>query len=120
METFTEEIRGHWRGLCENAIQSVRRLIAKDDKQMVLRVLESNGILGPQGAALNHNIQTAANPNQDERVKNLRACFADVMMERARVFKTPMPELADIANEHGIKMDFELAGATDETEEDEG
>ena len=119
MEAFTEEIREGWRGLCENAIQSVRRLIAKDDKQMVLRVLESNGIIAPQGAALNHNIPTAANPNQDERVKNLRASFADVMMERARVFKTPMPELADIAEENGIKLDFELDGAPNEAEEDE-
>ena len=119
MEAFTEEIRESWRGLCENAIQSVRRLIAEDDKQMVLRVLESNGILPPQGAALNHNIQTAANPNQDERMKNLRACFADVMMERARVFKTPMPELAEIANEHGIKLDFALNGASDESGEED-
>ena len=119
METFTEEIRGHWRGLCENAIQSVRRLIAKDDKQMVLRVLESNGILLPQGVALNHNVPTAANPNQDERVKNLRACFADVMMERAKVFHTPFPELAEIAEENGIKLDFELNGSRELEEEED-
>ncbi len=110
-------MRERWRGLCDSAVESVRRLIAKDDKQTVFRVLESNGIIAPQGAALNHNIPTAANPNQDERVKNLRACFADVMMERARVFKTPMPELAEIANEHGIKLDFAL-NAPDEAEED--
>src|ERR1700745_3039636 len=42
MEAFTEEIRERWRGLCENAIQSVCRLIAKDDKQTVFRILESN------------------------------------------------------------------------------
>ena len=30
MQAFTEEIRESWRGLCENAIQSVRRLIAPD------------------------------------------------------------------------------------------
>jgi hypothetical protein len=118
MEAFTEEIRESWRGLCENAIQSVRRLIAKDDKQTVFRVLESNGILPPQGAALNHNIPTAANPNQDERMKNLRACFADVMMERANVFRTPMPELAEIAEANGIKLDFPL-NAPDEAEEEE-
>jgi hypothetical protein len=119
MEAFTEEMRERWRGLCENAIQSVRRLIAKDDKQMVLRVLESNGILPPQGAALNHNIPTAANPNQDERVKNLRACFADVMMERARVFQTPFPELAEIAEQHNFEVGINLRGASDEGEEDE-
>ena len=118
MEAFTEEIRESWRGLCENAIQSVRRLIAKDDRQTVFRVLESNGILLPQGAALNHNIPTAAKPNQDDRVKNLRACFADVMMERARVFKTPMPELAEIAEKNDIQLDFEL-NANEAEQEDE-
>ena len=119
MEAFTEEIRERWRGLCENAIQSVRRLIAKDDKQTVFRVLESNGILGPQGAALNHNIPTAANPNQDDRMNTLRACFDDVMMERARVFKTPMPELAEIAGKNGIQLDFELNAANEVEQEDE-
>jgi hypothetical protein len=119
MEAFTEEIRESWRGLCESAIQSVRRLIAKDDKQTVFRVLESNGILAPQGAALIHNIPTAANPNQDDRINNLRACFADVMMERARVFRTPFPELAEIAEQHNIEVGFDLRGASDEAEEDE-
>ena len=120
MEAFTEEIRERWRGLCEDAIQSVRRLIAKDDKQTVFRVLESNGIIAPQGQVPNPGVQTAANPNQDERVKNLRACFADVMMERAKVFKTPMPELAEIAEQHDIKLDFALNVASDESgEEDE-
>jgi hypothetical protein len=119
MEAFTEEIRESWRGLCQNAIQSVRRLIARDDKQAVFRVLESNGVIPAPGAALNHNIPTAANPNQDERVKNLRACFADVMMERARLFKTPMPELAEIAERNNIKLDFDLNGASDDSEEDD-
>ena len=118
MEQFTEEIRGRWRGLCDSAVESIRRLIAKDDKQAVFRVLESNGIVAPQGAALNH-IQPAAKPSQDDRMKTLRACFADVMMERAKVFKTPFPELADIAKESNIQLDFELNGASDEAEEDE-
>ena len=115
MDAFTEEIRGRWRGLCDAAVESVRRLIAKDDKQAVFRVLESNGIVAPQGAALNH-IQPAAKPSQDDRMKTLRACFADVMMERAKVFKTPFPELADIAKENDIKLDFQL-NAPDEDEE---
>ena len=119
MQAFTEEIRERWRGLCDAAIQSVCRLIAKDDKQTVFRVLESNGIIAPHGHIQNPKLQTAANPNQDERVKNLRACFADVMMERARVFKTPMPELAEIAERNNIKLDFDLNGAFDESEEDD-
>ena len=104
MEAFTEEIRERWRGLCDSAVESVRRLIAKDDKQTVFRVLESNGILAPQGQVQNLSVQTAASPNQDERARNLRACFADVMMERAKVFRTPMPELAEIAEQKGIHL----------------
>ncbi len=119
MEQFTEEVRERWRGLCNEAIQSVRRLIAKDDKQTVFRVLESNGILGPEGAALNHNIPTAANPNQDERANKLRAGFADVMMERARVFKTPMPELQEVADKIGVKLGFSLNGPCDGMAEEE-
>jgi hypothetical protein len=119
MEAFTEEIRERWRGLCDAAVESVRRLIAKDDRATVLRVLESNGIIAPQGKVQNLSVQTATKPTGDERVNILRACFADVMMERARVYKTPMPELNEIAELKGIKLDFELDGATDETEEDE-
>ena len=53
-------------------------------------------------------------------MNNLRACFADVMMERAKVFKTPMPELAEIAEQNDIKLDFALNVASDESgEEDE-
>jgi hypothetical protein len=119
MESYAEQVRERWRGLCEAAVESVRCWIAKDDKQTVFRVLESNGIIPPQGAALNHNIPTAANPNQDERVKNLRACFADVMMERAHVFKTPMPELAEIAEQYNIEVGFDLRGASDESGEED-
>jgi hypothetical protein len=118
MEQFTEEIRERWRGLCDDAIQSVRRLIASDDKQTVFRVLESNGIVAPQGQMHNLSVQAAAKPTGDERMNTLRACFADVMMERAKVFKTPMPELAEIAKEHNIKLPFAL-NAPDEDEEDE-
>ena len=119
MQAFTEEIRERWRGLCDAAVESVRRLIAKDDKQTVLRVLESNGIIAPQGQAQNLNAPTAPKPNQDDRMNTLRACFADVMMERAKVFLTPFPELAEIAEQHNIEVGFDLRGASDEGEEDE-
>jgi hypothetical protein len=119
MEAFTEEIRERWRGLCDAAIESVSRLIAKDDRQTVLRVLESNGIIAPQGQVQNLSVQTATKPTSDERVKELMAAFADVAIERARVFKTPMPELAEIAKERGIELDFDLNGASDEAEEDD-
>jgi len=120
MDAYTEEIRERWRGLCDSAVESVRRLIASDDRQAVFRVLESNGIIAPLGQGQNFSAPTAAKPTGDERMNTMRACFADVMMERARVFKTPFPELAEIAEQHDIKLDFELNGASDEAaEEDE-
>jgi hypothetical protein len=115
MQAFTEEIRGRWRGLCHDAIQSVRRLIAQDDKQTVFRVLESNGVIPPQGSAL--NIQTAAKPTGDARVKELMEAFAGVAIERARIFKTPMPHLEEVADKIGVKLGFELNGASNDTEE---
>ena len=119
MEAFTEEIRESWRGLCEDAIQSVRRLIAKDDKQTVFRVLESNGIVAPQGQVQNLSVNPAPKPSGDERVKELMGAFAAVAIERARVYKTPMPELNEIANEHGIRLDFPLSGGSDESDEED-
>src|ERR1700756_2445320 len=119
MESFTEEIRERWRGLCDDAIQSVRRLIAKDDKQAVFRVLESNGIIAPQGQGQNFSVQTATKPSQDERVKQLTVAFAEVAVERARVFGTAFPELAEVADKIGVKLGFELNGASDDAAEEE-
>jgi hypothetical protein len=118
MEAFTEEIRERWRGLCEEAIQSVRRLIASDDRQTVFRVLESNKIIAPQGQVQNFSVNPAPRPSGDERVKELMGAFAAVAIERARVFKTPMPELAEIAEQHDIKLDFSLNSTSDESEEE--
>ena len=119
MEAFTEEIRERWRGLCDAAVESVRRLIARDDKQAVFRVLESNGIIAPEGQVQNISVQTTTKPTGDERVNILRACFADVMMERAKVFRTPMPELAEIAEQHNIDVGINLRGASDEPGEED-
>jgi hypothetical protein len=119
MDAYVEEKRELWRGLCDSAIEVLRQKLEEGDKDVALRILESNGVIPPRGATLNHNVQTAAKLNQDDRINNLRACFADVMMERARVYKVPFPELADIADEHGIELGFELNGASNEAEEDE-
>src|SRR4029077_14679981 len=99
--------------LCDAAVESVRRLIAKVDKQTVLRVLESNGIIAPLGQDQNFRDQNAVKPNEDDRMNALRACFADVMLERAKVFKTPFPELAEIAEQHNIEVGLDLRGASD-------
>jgi hypothetical protein len=119
MEAFTEEIRERWRGLCNSAVESVRRLIAKDDKQTVFRVLESNGIIAPLGQGQNFSVQTATKPSQDERVKQLTVAFAEVAVERARVFGTAFPELAEVADKIGVKLGFELNGASDDAAEEE-
>ena len=119
MDAYVEEKRELWRGLCDPALEVVRQKLKEGDKEVALRVLESNGVIPPRGATLNHNIQTAAKPTGDERVKNLRAAFADVMLERAKAFKTPFPELAQIAEQHNIEVGLDLRGASDEAEEDE-
>ena len=91
LTAYVEEKKEMWRGLCDEALETIRRLLRENDKQVAFRVLESTGVIPPEGATLNHNTQTAAKPNEDDRMNTLRACFADVMMERAKVFKTPMP-----------------------------
>jgi hypothetical protein len=116
MDAYVEEKREMWRGLCDDALEVLRQQLKEGDKEVALRILESNSVIPSRGATL--NIQAATKPTGDERMNNLRACFADVMMERARIFKTPMPELNEIANERGIKLDFQL-NAPEAAEEDE-
>jgi len=116
LTAYVEEKRELWRGLCDPAIEVIRQKLKEGDKEVALRILESNSVIPSRGATL--NIQAATKPTGDERMNNLRACFADVMMERAKVFKTPFPELADIAEQHDIKLDFAL-NSSDEAEEDD-
>jgi hypothetical protein len=119
MDSYVEAKRELWRGLCDDALEVLRQKLRDGDKEVALRVLESNSVIPAPGVTFNHNIQTAAKPSQDDRMNTLRACFADVMMERARIFKTPMPELAEIANEHSIKLGFDLISASDATDEED-
>jgi hypothetical protein len=94
-------------------------LIAQDDRPTVFRVLESNGIIAPQGQVQNLSVQTAPKSSGDERVKELMEAFAAVAIERARVFKTPMPELQEVADKIGVKLGFDLAGTSDGAAEEE-
>src|SRR6202008_4407443 len=59
MDAYIEEKREAWRGLCDEALETIRRLLRENDKQVAFRVLESNGVIPPEGATFNH-IQTAA------------------------------------------------------------
>jgi len=60
-----------WRGLCDPAIEVLRQKLKEGDKEVALRVLESNGVIPPQGATFNHSIQIAAKSAGDARVKAL-------------------------------------------------
>jgi hypothetical protein len=119
MDSYIEAKRELWRGLCDEALGVLRQKLEEGDKEVALRILESNGVIPLRGATLIHNIQTAMKPSQDERMNTLRARFADVMMERARVFKTPFPELAEIADKNNIKLDFALNAPDYAEQEDE-
>src|SRR6201987_199419 len=119
MDSYVEAKRELWRGLCDDALEVVRQKLKEGDKDVALRILESNSVIPAPGVTFNHNISATAKPNQDDRMNTLRACFADVMMERAKVFRTPFPELAEIAEQHNIEVGLDLRGASDEAEEDE-
>ena len=45
--------------------------------------------------------------------------FAAVAIERARVYKTPFPEVQEVADKIGVNVGFALNGVSDEAEEDE-
>jgi hypothetical protein len=94
----------------------VREKLKEGDKEVALRILESNGVIPVPGTTF--NIPPATKPTGDERVKQLMEAFAAVAIERARVFKTPMPELNEIAEQHDIKLDFSLNSTSDESEEE--
>jgi DNA-binding XRE family transcriptional regulator len=117
MGSYIESKLEEWRGLCDPAIRAARILLNNCDKETMFRVLETNGVIPPKAATL--NLTQNAKPPQDDRVKQLTAAFAEVAVERARVFGTPFPELAEVAEAKGIKLDFSLRGAPDEDEEDE-
>jgi len=76
----------------------------------MFKVSETNAIIPPKAATLNNNLTQNAKATGDERVKQLTAAFAEVAVERARVFGTPFPELAEVAEAKGIKLDFDLNG----------
>ena len=79
MSSYIESKLEEWRGLCDPALRAARILLDNCDKDTMFRVLETNGVIPPKAATLNHNLtQTAAKPPQDERVKQLTAAFAEV------------------------------------------
>ena len=117
MDSYVEAKRELWRGLCDPAIEVLRQKLKEGDKEVALRILESNGVIPPEGATF--NIQAAAKPTGDERVRQLMETFAGVAIERARVYRTPFPEIQEVADKIGVKLGFSLNGASDDTAEEE-
>ncbi len=105
MDSYVEAKRELWRGLCDDALEVLRQKLKEGDKEVALRILESNGVIPPPGATF--NIQAAAKPTGDERVRQLMEAFAAVAIERARVFKTPFPEIQEVADKIGVKLGFQ-------------
>jgi hypothetical protein len=118
MDAYVEEKREMWCGLCDDALETIRRLLRENDREVALRVLESAGVIPLRGATLNH-IQTAAKPTGDARVRELMEAFAGVAIDRARVFRTPFPEVQEVADKIGVKLDFELDGSRELDEEED-
>lgn len=104
--------------MCDDALEVLRQKLKEGDKEVALRILESNGVIPLPGATFNH-IQTTTKPTGDERVKELMAAFAGVAIERARVFKTPFPEIQEVADKIGVKLGFSLNRASDDAAEEE-
>jgi hypothetical protein len=119
MDSYVEAKRELWRGLCDDALEVVREKLKEGDKDVALRVLESNGVIPAPGATFNYSIQPATKPTGDERVRQLMEAFAAVAIERARVYKTPFPEVQEVADKIGVKLGFELNGASDDAAEEE-
>ena len=117
IDSYVEAKRELWRGLCDDALEVLRQKLKEGDKDVALRVLTSNGVIPAPGATF--NIQAAAKPTGDERVRRLMEAFAAVAIERARVFKTPFPEVQEVADKIGVKLGFSLNGACDGVAEEE-
>lgn len=102
MNEFVEDMRARFRGLSELAIEALRASLEQRGKEAIeiaWRVLESNGIIPPEGQVANYSAQHAETTD-DEAVS---AAFARITLERARVFQTPFAELTETAGRAGTR-----------------
>ena len=107
-QAFAAEMRAQFRGLCDLAMEALRQNLQANGKEAIeiaWRVLEANGIIPPKGQVVNQVVQDA--PTEDESVEKTLSAFGRIAMERARVFNTPFPELADAAEQAGVRLDEE-------------
>jgi hypothetical protein len=112
MNDFVEQMRSRFRGLSELAIEALRRNLEETGKEAIeiaWRVLESNGIIPPEGQVANYlpQLQGASASEENEAVQKTLSAFGRIAMERAKVFNTPFPELAEAAEQAGVRLDEE-------------
>jgi hypothetical protein len=97
---FLAEIRGRFLGLCDAAIEAIRRRLEQGDAALGERVLIANGIIPPKGQVANYSAQPLeAAVTEDETVRKTLSAFGRIGMERARVYSCPMPELEEAAEQ---------------------
>jgi len=109
MNDFVEQIRAQFRGLSELAIAALHQQLQEGGKEAIeiaWRVLETNGIIPPEGQAVNYStqMQDASANEENESVQKTLSAFGRIAMERARVFNCPMPELEEAAEQAGVDL----------------
>jgi hypothetical protein len=109
MGEFIEEMRSRFRGLSELAIEALRASLEQRGKEAIeiaWRVLESNGIIPPEGQKVNYStpLQDASANEENEAVQKTLSAFGRIAMERARIFNCPMPELEEAAEQAGVDL----------------
>ena len=109
MGEFIEEMRSSFRGLSELAIEALRASLEQRGKEAIeiaWRVLESNGIIPPEGQVANYStqLQDASANEENEAVQKTLSAFGRIAMERARIFNCPMPELEEAAEQAGVDL----------------
>jgi hypothetical protein len=115
MGEFIEEMRSRFRGLSELAIAALHQQLQAGGKEAIeiaWRVLESNGIIPPEGQAVNYStqLQEASANEENEAVQKTLSAFGRIAMERARIFNCPMPELEEAAEQAGVRFEETRSG----------
>jgi hypothetical protein len=105
LNAYVEEKKELWRGLCDEALEAVRRLLRENDRQVALRVLESNGVIPPEGVLVNQNIQTQTMSKKDRETRQILG-IAAVIQSRHATFGIELPDEMKQAVE---KVDAEIA-----------
>lgn len=111
-QAFAAEIRAQFRGLCDLAIESLRQNLQANGKEAIeiaWRVLETNGIIPPEGQTVNYlpHLQAASENEENDAVQKTLSAFGRIAMERARAFNTPFSELEEAAEQAGVRLNEE-------------